>query len=42
MSYTSKGQRIGGAVSKDINRSVFFFFREEVEFVETDIRVFVD
>ena len=42
MSYTSKGQRVGGAVPKDINRSVFFFFREEIEFVETEIRVFAD
>ena len=41
-SYTSKGQRVGGAVPEDINRSVFFFFHEEIEFVETEIRVFVD
>ena len=41
-SYTSKGQRVGGAVPKDINRSVFYFFREEIEFVETEIRVFAD
>ena len=40
-SYTSKGQRVGGAVPKD-NRPVFFFFREEIEFVETEIKVFAD
>ena len=38
-SYKSKGQRVGGAVPKDINRSVFFSFREEIEFVETETRV---
>ena len=32
---------VGGAVPKDINGSVFFF-REEIEFVETEIRVFAD
>ena len=41
-SYTSKGQRVGGAVANFINRSVFFFFREEIEFVETEFWVFAD
>ena len=41
-SYTSEGQRVGGAVPKDINRSVFLFFRAEIEFVETEIGVFED
>ena len=41
-SYTSKGQRVRGAVLKYINMSVFLFLREEVEFVESEIGVFAD
>ena len=40
-SYTFEGQRVGGAVPNDINTSVFFF-REEIQFVETEISVFAD
>ena len=39
-SYTCKGQRVRGAVSKYINMSAFLFIREEVEFVEAEIGVF--